>query len=215
MNEGTRFDLAYEMMPWDKVDVVVFDIGNVLIRFAPDDFIEKLFPGDKKKQQDMLDRVYNGKYWQLFDLGTMTYEEAAKRLVEDFGGEEKDYLHALYGWIELKTPIEEGWRAAKRCREMGKKLYLLSNYPQAGYERLRVKFADHFSDLFDGGFISCYEHKVKPDAAVYEILAERGRFDPARTVFIDDTLKNIEGAMKTGMHGFHMHETGMMDRFFL
>ena len=56
---------------------------------------------------------------------------------------------------------------------------------------------------------------MKPDAAVYEILAERGRFDPARTVFIDDTLKNIEGAMKTGMHGFHMHETGMMDRFFL
>jgi len=215
MNEGIRFDLAYETMPWDAVDVVVFDIGNVLIRFAPDDFIGQLFPGDEKKQQDMLDRVYNGKYWQMFDLGTMTYEEAAKRLAGKFGGEEKDYLHALLGWIELKTPIEEGWRAARRCREMGKKLYLLSNYPSAGYERLREKFADHFGDLFDGGFISCYEHKIKPDAAVYKILAARGGFDPARAVFIDDTLKNVEGAMKTGMHGYHMHETGMMDRFFI
>ena len=124
-------------------------------------------------------------------------------------------IHALLGWIELKTPLEEGWRAARRCKEMGKKLYLLSNYPQTGYERLRVKFADHFADLFDGGFISCYEHRMKPDAFVYETLAERGGFAPERAVFIDDTLKNVEGAMKIGMHGFHMHETGMMDRFFL
>ena len=143
MKQGIRFDLDYEKMPWDEVDVVVFDIGNVLIRFAPDDFIEQLFPGDCQKQQDMLDRVYNGKYWPQFDLGTMTYEEAAKRLTEEFGGEEAEYLHALLGWIELKTPLEEGWRAARRCKEMGKKLYLLSNYPQTGYERLRVKFADH------------------------------------------------------------------------
>lgn len=215
MEQGIRFDLAYETMPWDEVDVVVFDIGNVLIRYAPDDFIQQLFPGDEKKQQDMLDRVYNGKYWPLFDLGTMAYEEAAKRLAQEFGGEEADYMHALLGWIELKTPIEEGWRAARRCREMGKKLYLLSNYPQTGYERLRVKFADYFGDLFDGGFISCYEHKMKPDAAVYETLAARGGFELQRAVFIDDTLKNVEGAMKTGMHGFHMHENGMMDRFFL
>ena len=44
MNEGTRFDLVYETMPWHKVDTVVFDIGNVLIRFAPDDFLQQLFP---------------------------------------------------------------------------------------------------------------------------------------------------------------------------
>ena len=136
-------------------------------------------------------------------------------LAEEFGDDEADYMHALLGWIELKTPIEEGWRAARRCREMGKKLYLLSNYPQTGYERLREKFADHFGDLFAGGFISCYEHKMKPDAAVYETLAARGGFALDRAVFIDDTLKNVEGAMKTGMHGFHMHENGMMDRFFL
>ena len=56
---------------------------------------------------------------------------------------------------------------------------------------------------------------MKPDAFVYETLAERGGFAPERAVFIDDTLKNVEGAMKIGMHGFLMHETGMMDRFFL
>ena len=61
---------------------------------------------------------------------------------------------ALRGWIEIKTPIEEGWRAAERCRRAGKRLYLLSNYPQEGYMRMREKFADRFR-VFDGGVMRC------------------------------------------------------------
>ena len=114
MNEGTRFDLAYETMPWHKVDAVVFDIGNILIKFAPDDFLQQLFPGDEAMQQHMLRHVYKGPYWPCFDRGTMTYAEAARRLAAEAGGRVEDYLHALEGWIELKTPIEEGWRAARR-----------------------------------------------------------------------------------------------------
>lgn len=215
MNQGIRFDLAYERMPWDAVDAVVFDIGNILIRFAPDDFLQRLFPGDEAMQQHMLRHVYKGPYWPCFDRGTMSYEEAAHRLAQEAGGQEADYLHALVDWIELKTPIEEGWRAARRCRAAGKKLYLLSNYPQRGYERLRVKYAEHFGELFDGGVISCYDHVMKPEREIYALLCTRYGLEPARTLFIDDTLCNIEGANEFGMHGFYMHEKGMMDRFFL
>ena len=62
MENGIRFDLEYETMPWHRVDAVVFDIGNILIRYAPKDFLEQLFPGDAQKQQDMLARVYKGPY---------------------------------------------------------------------------------------------------------------------------------------------------------
>ncbi len=214
MNEGIRFDLEYDTMPWHKVDAVIFDIGNVLIRFAPDDFLERLFPGDEKKQQHMLDHVYRGPQWLLLDRGVLTYEEAARQLADQYGGAYEEYMHAFEGWIELKTPLEEGWRAAQRCKRAGKKLFLLSNYPQKGYERLREKFADRFS-IFDGGAISCYLHQMKPEKEIYQTLIDTCGVDPARSVFIDDTLGNVEGAMKMGIHGFHMHETGMMDRFFL
>ncbi len=214
MNNGIRFDLEYETMPWHKVDAVVFDIGNVLIRFAPDDFLEQLFPDDEMMQKHMLEHVFHGPYWPMFDRGTMEYEEAAKRLSEEFGCAKEAYMHTLTGWIELKTPIEEGWRAAKRCRRAGKKLYLLSNYPRVGYERMREKFADRFQ-LFDGGVISCQCHQMKPEKEIYQTLIETCNLDPQRTLFIDDTLQNVQGAMKMDIHGFHMHENGMMDRFFL
>lgn len=215
MNEGIRFDLTYETMPWHKVDAVVFDIGNVLIQYAPDGFLRTLFPGDEQKQRDMMARVYRGPYWADFDRGTLTYEEAARRLADEFGGSCADYMHAMTGWIELKRPIEEGWRAAQRCRRAGKKLYLLSNYHEGAYMRLREKYADYFGDLFDGACISCYCHYNKPEPEIYETLIESCGIVPERSLFIDDTLGNVQGAMKMGIHGFHMHEKGMMDRFFL
>lgn len=215
MNQGTRFDLLYETMPWDRVDAVIFDIGNILIRFAPDDFIQKLFPGDERLQQHMMEHVYRGPYWLCFDRGTMTYEQAARRLAQEQGESEEAYLHALYGWFQLKTPIEEGFRAARRCKDKGKKLYLLSNYPQQGFEFVHEQYKALFDPLFDGGIISCYEHVIKPEKEIYQLLCSRYGIDPERAVFIDDTLHNIEGANQMGMHGFHMHESGMMDRFFI
>lgn len=215
MNEGKRFDMLYETMPWQDVDAVIFDIGNVLIRFAPDDFLQQLFPGDGEKQRHMLRHVYRGPYWPCFDRGTMTYEEAAQRLVREAGGAYAEYMHAFLGWIELKTPIEAGWRAARRCKQAGKRLYLLSNYPQRGYERLREKFANLFDPLFDGGVISCYEHVMKPEREIYARLCERYGIDPARAVFIDDTPVNVEGACEFGLNGFYLQESGMMDRFFI
>ncbi len=214
MNEGIRFDLEYETMPWHKVDAVVFDIGNVLIRFAPGDFLERLFPGDEEKQRHMLRVVYQGPQWKLLDRGTLTYEEAARQLAAQYGGVYEEYMHAFEGWIELKTPLEEGWRAAQRCKRAGKHIYILSNYPQKAYERLREKFADLF-EIFENDVVSCYLHQMKPEKEIYQTLIDACAVDPARTVFIDDRLENVQGAIKMGIHGFHMHEKGMMDRFFL
>lgn len=214
MNEGIRFDLMYDTMPWHKVDAVVFDIGNILIRYAPDHFLEILFPGDAQKQRDMMARVYGGPYWPRFDRGTLSYEDAAREMVAVYGGAYEDYMHALTGWIEIKTPIEEGWRAAQRCRRAGKKLYLLSNYPREGYLRMREKFADLF-EIFDGGVISCFCHQLKPEPEIYQTLIDTCHLESGRSLFIDDTLCNVQGAMNMGIHGFHMHEKGMMDRFFL
>ena len=50
MQEGTRFDLLHYAMPWDSVDTVIFDIGNILIRFVPEEFVQKLFPGDARRR---------------------------------------------------------------------------------------------------------------------------------------------------------------------
>ena len=119
---------------------------------------------------------------------------------------------------DLCTPefLESRDCGAYREQQMaaGKRLYLLSNYPKRGYLRMREKFADRF-EVFDGGVISWQCHFLKPEKEIYQLLIENYGLTPEKTLFIDDMLGNVEGAQKEGIHGFHMHEKGMMDRFFL
>ena len=211
---GIRFDLTYETMPWHKVDTVVFDIGNVLLRYEPREIVAVLFPGDEEKQQHMLDKVYYGPEWIEFDRGTLEYEDAARMFSQRYGYPAEDYLSCMRVCLELKEPIEESWRAVERCKRAGKRLYLLSNYAREGYLRLRERFADRFAQ-FDGDCVSAFYHQIKPDPEIYQTLIAKFSLEPERTLFIDDSLANIEAACAQGICGFHMHENGMMDRFFI
>ena len=214
MDEGIRFDLAYETMPWHKVDTVVFDIGNVLVRFEPEKLAATLFPGDEAVQRHMLQKVFYGPEWQELDRGTLTYDSAADVLHARYGMPREDYLRTVRTSVELKEPIEESWRAAARCKRAGKRLYILSNYAREGYERLRERFADRF-EIFDGDCVSAHYLLLKPEPAIYQTLIDKFGLEPSRTLFIDDNLANVEAANRAGIHAFHRHEDGMLDRFFL
>ena len=58
-----------------------------------------------------------------------------------------------------------------------------------------------FFNYIDGGVYS-YEVKVsKPNELIYKILLQRYNLVPEETIFIDDSLKNIEAAEKLGING--------------
>lgn len=213
MIEGTRFDLAYATMPWHRIEAVAFDIGNVLVRYVPEELCERLFPDDQAERQHMLESVYHGPLWQQIDRGTLTYEEAAERLAAEGDYPYADYLRAFRSGMALTQLLEEGWRAAERCRLAGKRLYLLSNYSREGYRALRERFAERFS-IFDGDCISSHYLLLKPEPAFYQTLIDKFALDPAKTLFIDDMLENVDGAIRAGLNAFHMNAPGRLDRFF-
>ena len=49
--------------------------------------------------------------------------------------------------------------------------------------------------------VSGDEKVIKPDPAIYRILFDRYRLQPADCVFVDDSAKNVRGAEATGMRG--------------
>lgn len=208
---GPRFDLLYSAMPWDAVDTVVFDIGNVLVHYDPQEIARALFP-DEAEREHMLREVFYGEVWQELDRGTTDFERAAQALHARCGYPAGAYMKALRSGLELKDPVEEGWRAAARCKREGKRLLLLSNYSREGYLRVRERLADRFA-LFDGAVVSSFERQLKPEAAIYETLIRRYALDASRALFIDDMLPNVEAACRAGLCAFHFGEPGALDRF--
>jgi FMN phosphatase YigB (HAD superfamily) len=52
--------------------------------------------------------------------------------------------------------------------------------------------------------MSCYLHQLKPEQETFDSMIRHADLIPERTMFIDDTLKNVGDAMWWGIHGFHM-----------
>lgn len=70
-------DDQFETMPWDAIDAVVFDVGNVLLAFAPmKEIIQERLPDHPELHQILLKKTVQSPYWIMLDHGSITQEEA-------------------------------------------------------------------------------------------------------------------------------------------
>jgi HAD superfamily hydrolase (TIGR01509 family) len=102
--------------------------------------------------------------------------------------------------------------ALKTCKAHGVKLYALTNYADKEFA-YACKKHDFFS-LFDDYVVSGRLHMVKPGFDIYKHLIDRFGLDPARTLFIDDSPANIEGALECGWQGICYNRGGKLQDFF-
>jgi HAD superfamily hydrolase (TIGR01509 family) len=65
-------------------------------------------------------------------------------------------------------------------------------------------------DYVDGGILSYKYHVIKPDSDIYELIIKRYDLTPDKCVFIDDTEKNVIGAIRSGIKGIHFQSIEQM-----
>ena len=88
-------------------------------------------------------------------------------------------------------------------------IYLLSNTNQIHYEAFTKIYREQVEDKnFDELFITAYySHNLglrKPSKEIFETVLAKENLTAAETVFIDDSLANIEAAISTGLQGIHL-----------
>jgi epoxide hydrolase-like predicted phosphatase len=57
--------------------------------------------------------------------------------------------------------------------------------------------------MFEREYYSCRMGMRKPDAEIFQHVVNENRLDPESTLFIDDILKNVEGAASVGIQTLH------------
>ena len=93
--------------------------------------------------------------------------------------------------------------ALRQRRDAGEDLHLyyLSNMP-VPYARALEKRA-LFLPWFEGGIFSGDVQLLKPQREIYALLSERFGLEGRNTIFIDDSLPNVEAARAFGWHAIH------------
>lgn len=195
MNQRMFNDL-YSAMPWDKIDTVVFDIGNVLLSYHPEQMLREAYPDDPAMQRRMLP-IFGLPYWIMLDRGTANRAKFAQLASRGDEALRRDIEALLARLCAFKYPVPEGVAILRACKARGKRTLALSNYGAESYADISARH-DYFG-LLDGALISAHEGVLKPEREIYALLIERYHLDPARTLFLDDAPANVEGALFAGL----------------
>jgi putative hydrolase of the HAD superfamily len=89
------------------------------------------------------------------------------------------------------------------------KLYVLSNTNEIHLQEFQKRFTiemqlSSFDDLFDAAY---YSHRIghrKPNASAFQFVLEKHQLLPEKTLFIDDSINNIETAQQLGLQTIHL-----------
>lgn len=184
---------------------VVFDIGRVLVSFEPLEYLNKTYEEDLSNF--LFKEVFSSKEWLELDRGTISPLEAIEMISArtENKKEYKKYIgEVINGFSVILRPIKSSVGAVKLLKDRGYKLYLLSNFHKDAFDQI-VKENDFFN-LFEGGIISSDHKFLKPEKEIYELLIKNYDLTPEQTLFIDDTLKNIEVAEEIGFNTIHFKD---------
>ncbi len=179
---------------------IVFDLGNVLISFRPDEYLEKnKYPADLRKK--IISDIFQSSVWLMLDNGNITTEQAISLISEksSLGREEIGLIFKKR--VEIMFPLDNNVRMLPALKERGYKLFYLSNFPLDVFDVVKNKYS--FFRYFDGGIISAQVRYSKPDPAIFNILLKKYYLDPAESLYIDDLEANVNVADSLGMKGFY------------
>lgn len=176
----------------------MFDIGNVLIDWDPRYLYRKVF-ADEEEMESFLATVTTPE-WHLEQDRGRTMAEATAVLISRHP-EYAPEIEAYYGrWDEtFGGPIEGSVRVLRELSERGYPLHALTNWSAETFPLARSWYG--FLDLFDEIVVSGEEGITKPDPGLYAVLIERTGLDPATSVFIDDSTRNVQTAETFGFTG--------------
>lgn len=176
---------------------VIFDIGNVLIRFDWESYL-KSFGFDAETTRRVADAVFRSETWNDRDQGGKEEEEYRDEFVSHDPACERE-IRLVMEHCE-KTCVEYPFAAEwiRTIRGQGYRVYLLSNYSKYMFELQRDQFS--FYPLVDGAVISYQYEQRKPGEAIYRTLLNKYNLQPEECVFVDDMLPNIQTAQRLGFH---------------
>ena len=183
-----------------EIKNIVFDIGKVLLDWNPEGIYKTLFNRDDYNKHT-LSSIPGGPTWLEFDQGTIGLDDAIDIFAKDNEDHHGDIGKFLREAPHHIPPIWDSVDCAMKYKELGYRIYLLSNFPEYGFKIVQNKFS--FFDKFHGSVISWEVKAIKPDKKIYEILLEKYTLNPGETIFIDDAEANIKTAEDLGIKGLH------------
>ncbi|PIV76471.1 MAG: haloacid dehalogenase [Rhodobacteraceae bacterium CG17_big_fil_post_rev_8_21_14_2_50_65_11] len=178
------------------VEAVVFDIGNVMIEWAPERFYDGLF-GEKRRREIFASVDLSGMNERV-DLGA-PFRQTVYAFAEE-NPRFRDEIRLWHDrWIDMASPaIPRSVHLLRALRAKGVPVFALSNFGRESFELACTAY--DFLTEFDRTYVSAHYRMIKPDPSFYAMLETDSGLSGASLLFADDRSDNIAAACARGWH---------------
>jgi len=179
---------------------IVFDIGKVLIHYDPNIPFSRLIP-DEAERTAFFENVCTHE-WNLEQDRGRDWAEAEALLIEQFPGK-ADLIRAFrIHWNEMVShSYDDSVDLMLDLIQQGRDVTMLTNFAADTFKEAQEKFP--FLKVPRGVTVSGEIGMIKPDREIYDTHAASFDLEPAACLFIDDSQKNVDGAIAAGWQAVH------------
>ncbi len=180
-----------------KIEVVVFDIGRVIIDLDPRRAIAAIGAASTLEPKKLWDSVHKDPLWDGFQEGRVTPRQWYKNLMERFQTPISfdEFRIAWNSVLVPKTLLPEQLfkQLSKKCR-----LVLLSNTDPIHVKYMESKFK--FMRYFPKRIYSCDVGASKPSIKIFRAAIKAADAALERILYIDDIRDYVLAARRIGLN---------------
>ena len=177
---------------------IVFDIGNVLLKWEPLSVVEILF-SEYPDHAHLTHQMFKSETWIALNRGEISEQQVIERYHKTLKLD-LDRLTLLMGHIKkAMLPVEGSLDLLDKLYQKNIPLFALTDNTKEifGYLQNNYDFWPKFQGIVVSAELGC----VKPSPEIYRHLLNSYNINANETVFIDDLAYNVEGAKAVGMYG--------------
>ena len=173
---------------------LVFDFGNVLVRFEPFHMLRAHVDTDEEARE-LYRMIYESKPWIDGDLGYLTRPEVVEGICAQ-NPDKAELLRRVLPHCPSILVMPDGTPALlEELKRAGFACYFISNVNPEDFNYMRAKYPA--MGVLEG-IASWQEHIRKPDAAIYQTLLDRYGLKAEECIFVDDMPVNTAAAAALG-----------------
>lgn len=177
---------------------VVFDIGNVIVRWAPLEIVKLTF-GEVKAPEVLVKAIFQSETWLDLNKGLISESDAKAQYQQFLNLSDLECERLFYYVKQTQILIFGSVDLLQRVKLAGYNVYALTDNVHEIVSHLKSTYT--FWPLFDGATVSAELGLLKPQAEIYQSLLMQYRLDASETIFIDDMPRNVMGANAVGITG--------------
>jgi len=179
---------------------IVFDIGKVLIHYDPNIPFSRLIPDEAERNAFFENVCTHG--WNLEQDRGRSWADAEALLIEQFPDKAELIRAFRLHWHEMVShAYDDSVDLMLDLIQQGRDVTMLTNFAADTFKEAQEKFP--FLKVPRGVTVSGEIGMIKPDREIYDTHSESFDLEPGACLFIDDSEKNVEGAIAAGWQAVH------------